>query len=912
MQSLNTLHLSRKVGTPSVKRSLGMGLALAAAVSASAQTVTGTTTVTASLPFTSTDWTDNIVVPQFNNPLFHLDSVEVQFHGQDRGSVKLENRSVVSRDYSLNIAYSLLLSDSQGQPLLLIHPQSVSKSGTLGVYDGTTDYGGTSGVSFLDLASEDSGSSTLTASAAIAPFVGAGSVSLPVNALADAQINASANVAKSVRNESAADIKVLYHYSYTPAKVGDKVFYDANGDGVQQSTEKGVSGVTVRLLDKDGNGVATTATDGNGVYGFSGLVPGVYSVKFDLPAGAAFTSQGQGGDVNLDSDAGANGNTATFTLYSGDDRKDVDAGLVGLQSLGDRVWLDANGNGIQDNGEPGLVGIGVTLLDTAGNVLGTQSTLADGKYLFTGLLPGNYVVQFDPIGGYTRTLQGAGADRALDSDANVDGKTATVVLKAGDNRTDIDAGYKGALMLGDRVFFDANANGLQDANEVGIPDVKVSLLYANGAPVLDANGVAIADVTDSMGGYLFTDLQPGNYKVKFDKPSGYVFSGRDAGGDDTVDSDADGTGYTDVIALSQDNLNVDAGLYGTLTLGDRVWKDTICKNGVQDAGEPGVPGVKVTLLDKNGNSLGTTTTNANGLYSFTNLIPGDYTVAFEAPAGYGFTKALQGTNRSTDSNPDPTTGRASVSLSKDDLTIDAGLVGALKIGDTVFLDCDGDGVQDPNEKGIPNVRVYLWGDANNDGRVDYLGTTTTDKNGKYLFLGLSSGNYYTSLDYRDLPSNVVQTTRYGTNLLLVDYGALGSVDNLNFDFGFKPSCAPPPCHHKWWSCNPKSWSWDCLWIGGKCHTKTQVCAWMKRDDCGDKSICLYQRLCAAKLNLGNGCNGGKVYTCGKTTMCLKDAVKCADNWMATHPVGCSIKDTHKDWASICDVYAILDAHCNGR
>ena len=912
MQSLKPMRRTCKPGNPMIGRSFGIAAALAAAGVASAQTVTGTTTVGGSLPFASTDWNSSIVVPKFNNPLVRLDKVQIKFHGIDKGSVRIENQDEgIAQPYSVNIAYSLLLGDAAGNPLLLIHPMAYAKSGSLPVYDGTTDFGGTSGFSVLDLQSEDTGTATLTAAGDVAAFVGTGSLGLPVNAMADAQIIASANVAKSVRNQSAADVQVVYTYSYTPAKVGDKVFFDANQDGVQGSAERGVPGVAVHLLDKDGNVVANTTTDGSGVYGFSGLMPGDYSVKFDLPAGAAFTTQGQGGDANLDSDAGATGGTASFTLHSGEDRKDIDAGLVGKQSIGDRVWLDSNANGIQDGGEPGLVGIGVSLLDTSGNVLGTTTTAADGKYAFNGLLTGSYVVRFDPIGGYLRTTQGVGNDRALDSDADADGKSGVVVLKAGDNRTDIDAGYKGSLMLGDRVFFDANANGLQDANEVGIAGVKVALLNANGTPVLDGNGVAITDVTDSMGGYLFTDLLPGNYKVKFDKPAGYTFSGRDAGVNEALDSDVDGAGLTDVIALTQDNLNVDAGVYGTLCLGDRVWKD-LDKDGLQDPCEPGVAGVKVTLLDKSGNALGSTTTNANGYYAFTNLVPGDYTVVFDAPAGYGFTKAFQGTNRAIDSNADPVTGRASVTLGNNDSTIDAGLVGALKIGDTVFLDCDGDGVQDPNEPGIPGVRVTLWGDSNGNGVPDYTLTTTTDKDGHYQFLGLGSGGYYVSINPYDLPRNVVQSTKYGTNLPYVDYGTLGSADNLFFDFGFKPCSAPAACHPKWWSCNTKSWQWDCLWVGGKCHTKTQVCAWMKRDDCGDKSICLYQRLCAAKLNIGNGCNGGKVYTCGKTTLCLKDAIKCADAWMATHPVGCNIKDTHKDWAVICDVFAILDAHCNGR
>ncbi|MBK9462535.1 MAG: carboxypeptidase regulatory-like domain-containing protein [Sphingobacteriales bacterium] len=57
-------------------------------------------------------------------------------------------------------------------------------------------------------------------------------------------------------------------------------------------------------------------------------------------------------------------------------------------------------------------------------------------------------------------------------------------------------------------------------------------------------------------------------------------------------------------------------------------------DGIQDAGEPGVSGVTVTLYDANGDVLATTTTDASGAYSFTNLPPDTYQVGFTLPAGY--------------------------------------------------------------------------------------------------------------------------------------------------------------------------------------------------------------------------------------------------------------------------------------
>ena len=68
------------------------------------------------------------------------------------------------------------------------------------------------------------------------------------------------------------------------------------------------------------------------------------------------------------------------------------------------------------------------------------------------------------------------------------------------------------------------------------------------------------------------------------------------------------------------------------SIGDFVWNDSN-GNGIQDAGEPGVPGVTVKLRDCASVVLATTITDANGLYQFSNLLPDDYLIEFVAPAG---------------------------------------------------------------------------------------------------------------------------------------------------------------------------------------------------------------------------------------------------------------------------------------
>ena len=111
-----------------------------------------------------------------------------------------------------------------------------------------------------------------------------------------------------------------------------------------------------------------------------------------------------------------------------DDEDDNDAaGILVVGGLGDTVWKDVNGNGIQDAGEEGVEGVEVILTDCMGNVLATQTTDANGFYFFNNLIPGDYQVQFDISGlplGCTFTQQDQGGDDTLDSDVDENGFAA--------------------------------------------------------------------------------------------------------------------------------------------------------------------------------------------------------------------------------------------------------------------------------------------------------------------------------------------------------------------------------------------------------------------------------------------------------------------------------------------------------
>jgi len=125
----------------------------------------------------------------------------------------------------------------------------------------------------------------------------------------------------------------------TGAQIGDRVWLDANSDGIQDAGEAGMVGITV-TLHLSGTGVITvTATDAAGIYTFTNMISGTYAVEFHRPIGYVFSPQDQGGDDALDSDADpVTGLTPYFELADGAVDDTRDAGLM-VRIPPDKIYL---------------------------------------------------------------------------------------------------------------------------------------------------------------------------------------------------------------------------------------------------------------------------------------------------------------------------------------------------------------------------------------------------------------------------------------------------------------------------------------------------------------------------------------------------------------------------------------------
>jgi hypothetical protein len=565
----------------------------------------------------------------------------------------------------------------------------------------------------------------------------------------------------------------FYSNSPNTGKLGDKVWYDANNDGIQDVNEGGVSGVTVRLIDAaTGTLLAITATDPQGNYLFTNLPAGNYVVSFlNIPLGYDFVAKGNG-TAATGSDAKPSGYTDVITLAAGQTNLDIDAGIYrnntnnNKASIGDEVFYDRNGDGIQNANENGVPGVTVTLYAADGTtVIATTQTDGLGNYIFPNLLAGDYVVGFSALpAGYVISPKDAGTDDALDSDAiPATGKTSIISLGNGQNITTVDAGVRNPTTngaLGNRVWIDLNNNGLQDVNEPGIPGITLYLYNNEGTEIANT-------VTDADGIYMFNALTPGaSYQVEFSNlPPGFVFTAKNVGGNPAIDGNADINGLSGLITLpnvpNATDITIDAGIYNpnTASLSGNVWKDNY--NGINEAGEQPVNGILVSLYDPSGNVIATAVTDANGFYIFPNLPPNTYTVGFDKPVQTEFSPKDLGGNDATDSDVFTNTGKTEpiVLLAGDNKQhVDAGINVLPKaiVGNFVWYDNNGDGLQSPGEPGVPGVLVTLY-----DAGV-IVGYTVTDANGFYKIDDVTPGNNFT-MGFTYLPDNATFTTQSAGN-----------------------------------------------------------------------------------------------------------------------------------------------------
>ena len=557
--------------------------------------------------------------------------------------------------------------------------------------------------------------------------------------------------------------------------IGDTLFWDVdnNGGSAPSGADKPLAGVTVKLTYTTPAGVEktlTTVTDENGKYSFKDLAPGDYVVTVDkaslatvcpectaqthAPSGDLTASEGQ--ELSLTSKV-----TLSPGLMTNNDQDWAFTGVANtaiVKAIADPVEVPAGGFTpgtsvtytltVTNEGPSPATGVvaqdklpsGVTFLSADGD--GTYDA-ASGKWDLSGEVIEKGATRTLHI---TVTVDASAAGSVVTNTATIE-KQDQIGDKKPDNTSSVPltAGYT----IAGKLYNDADASFSSSSSEAPYAGVTVALLKRDGTPVLDKDGNPVTAVTDAEGKYSFVGLALGEYSVSVVDPTSGPLEG-------TKPTEAYTGRYKTVadVTIAEATgsvIDVNFGFVKPASLGDYTWMD-VNRDGIQDADEPALPGVTVTLTyedgsavtDASGNAVTATASDANGKYSFENLLPGGYKVSFQAPAGFEATTSEAGDDRAADSNG----ASASVTLvqGQTDDTIDFGAVGTGVIGDQLFVDVNqnGGGAPDAGDRPLAGVKVTLtW---TGPGGITRTYETTTDADGTYKFENLLPGDYKVSID----------------------------------------------------------------------------------------------------------------------------------------------------------------------
>ena len=393
--------------------------------------------------------------------------------------------------------------------------------------------------------------------------------------------------------------------------------------------------------------------------------------------------------------------------------------------------------------------------------------------------------------------------------------------------TDTDLShYKGieGACIGDKIWEDLNANGIQDSGEDGVAGVELELLDSLDNRVKDAYGNVVASITTQKdGNYSFCNLLPGVYKVKIIKlPDGYFITRSNRGLDDTKDSDVDaflktsGDMPQEYLSSGENNRTFDAGVFKSVCLCGEAWIDSNV-NGIKESTEEPLANVKVTLKSASGDSnitdvygkrVESVYTKSDGSYTFCGLIPGEYRLDFEKkPNANG--KVYLTTKSGKDSKvPEFKNGGGesdsfilksgdSCNSTKNNLKVAVGFIEELCLGDYVWFDENLNGIQDSGEPGVIDVPVYIK-DANGNIVKDIYGeavvSTKTDSRGYYKFCHLRPAQDYV-IKFKVPDSYHPTLMNRGSDLKDSDADENGEVtvvgptkDDLTIDLGIYCEC----------------------------------------------------------------------------------------------------------------------------
>ena len=206
------------------------GAAAQAATISFGTTPASTSTLTTGLQ--TTNFTSSLTLPKFDTTLGTLTSVAIEFAGSVNSTIKFESLDASASTVTGNAAATVTLTRPNNSVIAIVLPTN-TRTATETAFDGTIDFGGSSGNVFSNVSGTLTAPTvTLTGVSDLALFSGAGSIALPVTGTGSSTVSGPGNVVSQINTQASGSAFVVYTYNATPVRVPEPASMALLGAGL--------------------------------------------------------------------------------------------------------------------------------------------------------------------------------------------------------------------------------------------------------------------------------------------------------------------------------------------------------------------------------------------------------------------------------------------------------------------------------------------------------------------------------------------------------------------------------------------------------------------------------------------------------------------------------------------------------
>ena len=559
--------------------------------------------------------------------------------------------------------------------------------------------------------------------------------------------------------------------------VSGQCWFETTNDGLFTNEEPVLGGVYIELKGEKNGLHYETYSGADGTWKIDRVSPAAYQLIAHAPDGMMFARVSKtGGKRSVITKDGTGTASRRIDLNDNTSKANMYIGFTWAGQVTGMCFLDANYNGLYDEGEPPLAGVKITAIKQAKDEEAAVTYSGeDGTYVLTGLRENTYKMRAvlpddgcdftrvvsDPLGNHFEARPGRRENFW----------TGFVLQNAEQRQMNIGAIYPASVS--GTVYMDDDFSGTLTGKEKIISGFLVKLLDENGE-------VMAMDKTSVKGKYELTKVPPGNYTLSVTAVKDYAFTRLGEG--NVILNRTNGEGYSEpfTLGLKENRTGMDIGMIRPGMIQGYVFADKN-DNGLKDPDENGLPGVTVRLIGEDGEAF-STEIGIEGSWLFDAVMPGTYHLEYTLPENAIFATVTAGGNTISGDR----TGESESFEMTSGVSKEGPLCGALTLGrieGSAYFDHDGDGTPSEGEEAAAGLTVTLTPSRDELEEI----TVTTGDDGVFALEALHPDEYTLSVtcpenhvlsrtDSLDLPLTAGKDTQ--TAKLTVAMGAVWTDQKL--------------------------------------------------------------------------------------------------------------------------------------